>query len=198
MAWRNSEREWGGVAKALHWAIALTIIASSIFILHVNDSTWWFKSSPAVFITYIHWHKAVGLIALALIVARLLWRRRQPVPQTAPLTPLEARWSHRVHIALYALMLIVPVTGWLASSFFDSPTKFWGLFEIPSPLPKWKPGVAFFYWAHFTLAWSLLVLVAAHAAAALYHHFVRRDGVLRGMRPGRRNPVVTALESPAS
>ena len=183
----NSDTRWGALAKALHWIIALLIIGTSIFILHVNDSTWWFKSSPVIFITYIHWHKAAGLIALALILVRLAWRRSQPVPKTAPLTPAEQSWSHRVHMALYALMLIVPLTGWLSSSFFGSGTKFWGLFEIPSPLPKSKTGVAIFYWAHFTLAWSLLVLVTGHAGMALYHHFIRRDAVLRAMLPGGRS-----------
>ena len=189
MALANTASEWGSVSKALHWTIAALIIGSSIFILHVNDSTWWFKSSPAVFITYIHWHKALGLIAFVLILVRLFWRRRHPVPQTVALTPFEKLWSHRVHIAIYALMIAVPITGWLASSFFGSGTKFWGLFEIPSPLPKWKPGVAIGYWAHFVLAWTLLTLVAGHAGAALYHHFIRRDDTLRAMLPGRRVPI---------
>ena len=185
MALGNAEASWGGVAKALHWAIAVLILASSAFILHVNDSTWWFKSSPLVFITYIHRHKAMGIIAFVLIVVRLLWRRRQPIPQTAPLAPWEKLWSHRVHIALYALMLAVPVTGWLASSFFGSGTRFWGLFTIASPLPKWKLGVAVGYRTHFVLAWTLLTVVAGHVGAALYHHFVRRDRTLVAMLPGR-------------
>lgn len=185
MAFANTTTAWGGVSKALHWAIAALILGSSAFILHVNDSTWWFKSSPMVFITYIHWHKALGLIAFVLILARVVWRRRNPVPQTAALTPAEKLWSHRVHIAIYALMIAVPVTGWLASSFFGSGTKFWGLFEIPSPLPKWKTGVAVGYWSHFVLAWTLLTLVVGHAGAALYHHFIRRDGTLRAMLPAR-------------
>lgn len=184
MALGNSEHRWGAVAKALHWTIALLIIGTSIFILHVNGSTWWFTSGPKIFIQYIHWHKALGLIALALILMRIWWRLRQPVPQTAKLTLWEKLWSHRVHIALYGFMLIVPLTGWLASSFFGSGTKFWGLFEIPSPLPKSKTGVAVFYWTHFFVAWGLLILVIGHAAMALYHHFVRRDATLRAMLPG--------------
>ncbi|ANY21083.1 hypothetical protein A6F68_02589 [Tsuneonella dongtanensis] len=180
----NTDKAWGSVAKTLHWVIAALIIFTSIFILHVNDSTWWFKSSPMVFITYIHWHKALGIIAFVLIVLRIVWRRRNPVPQTAPLTVREKLWSHRVHIAIYVLMIAVPVTGFLASSFFGSGTKFWGLFEIPSPLPKWKFGVAVGYWAHFVLAWTLLTLVAGHIGAALYHHFVRKDRTLIAMLPG--------------
>ena len=184
MALANTATDWGSVSKTLHWTIAALIIFSSVFVLHVNDSTWWFKSSPEVFITYIHWHKALGLIAFALILLRLFWRRRHPVPQTAALTAAEKLWSHRVHVAIYSLMIAVPVTGWLASSFFGSGTRFWGLFEIPSPLPKWKAGVAIGYWAHFVLAWTLLTLVAGHAGAALYHHFIRKDRTLTAMLPG--------------
>lgn len=188
MVARNTSTTWGGVAKALHWTIAGLILFTSAFILHVNDSTYWFKSSPAVFITYIHWHKALGIIAFVLIVGRIVWRRCNPVPQTAPLTLREKMWSHRVHIAIYTLMVAVPVTGFLASSFFGSSTKFWGLFEIPSPLPKWKLGVAVGYWAHFVLAWGLLTLVAGHVAAALYHHFIRKDRTLAAMLPGGSAP----------
>lgn len=185
MPLRNTETSWGGISKGFHWAMALLIIGTSVFVLHVNDSTYWFKSSPLLFITYIHWHKAFGLIALALVLGRILWRRRGPVPRTTPLAPFEEKWSHRTHIGLYALMIIVPVTGWLASSFFGSPTKFFGLFAVPPIVPKWKPGVAIFYWAHFVLAWLILSVVAAHVAAALYHHFHRKDDVLRAMWFGR-------------
>lgn len=188
MALANTSTSWGPVAKALHWTIAALILFTSAFILHVNDSTWWFKSSPEVFITYIHWHKALGIIAFVLIVARIIWRWRNPVPQTVPLTAREKLWSHRVHLAIYVLMVAVPVTGFLASSFFGSGTKFWGLFEIPSPLPKWRLGVAIGYWAHFVLAWALLTLVAGHIGAALYHHFVRKDRTLVAMLPSRSTP----------
>ena len=188
MAWRNGEREWGTAAKLFHWTMALLIVGSSIFVLHVNDSTWWFKSSPLVFITYIHWHKTFGLIALLLVLGRLLWRRGGAVPKTVQLTPFEQRWSHRTHLGLYALMIAVPLTGWLASSFFGSPTKVFGLFTIPPITPKWKPGVAVFYWAHFVLAWAILSVVTIHAAAALYHHYHRKDDVLRGMWFGRARP----------
>ncbi len=191
MALANTRSGWGSLTKLLHWTIALLILGTAIFVLHINGSTWWFTSGPAIYIKYIQWHKAAGLIALALILVRVFWRRSQVVPQTAPLTPFEKLWSHRVHIAIYGFMLAVPLSGWMASSFFGSPTKFWGLFTIPSPLPKWKTGVAIGYWAHFLLAWSLLILVGGHIAAALYHHFIRRDRTLVAMLPGGNLPGET-------
>ena len=181
MAWRNSATSWGTGSKLFHWTMALLILGSAIFILHVNDSTWWFASSPAVFIKYIHWHKAFGLMALALVIGRLLWRRGNLLPSVAPLTPFEQRASKWTHAGLYALMVIVPLTGWIASSAFGSPTKFFGLFTIPGIIPKTKELVAPGYWSHFVVSWVLLGLVAVHAAAAIYHHVRRKDAVLRAM-----------------
>jgi cytochrome b561 len=185
MAFRNSDREWGSFSKLLHWIIAILIIGSSIFVLHVNDSTWWFKSTPAIFIKYINVHKTLGLLALLLILVRLWWRTRERVPVTDELTPVEAKWSRRTHVALYVLMVAVPLSGWISSSLFGSPTKVFGWFEIPPITPKYKPALPAAYWTHFALAWAILTLSAFHAGAALYHHFVRKDRVLRAMLPGR-------------
>lgn len=184
MALGNTKDQWGSVSKLLHWSIALLIIGTSIFMLHVNDSTWWFKSSAAIFIKYIHWHKAFGLMALALIAIRIWWRRRQPVPVTTPLTEFEEKWSHRTHLALYVLMIAVPITGWLSSSFFGSVTDVFGLFTVPAITPESKALLPIAYWAHFALAWAILCLVAFHAGAAFYHHFKRKDRVLKAMLPG--------------
>jgi cytochrome b561 len=185
MGFRNSEREWGSFSKLLHWTIALLIIGSSIFVLHVNDSTWWFKSTPLIFIKYINVHKTLGLLALLLILVRLWWRSREPVPVTDELTPTEAKWSRRTHVALYVLMVSVPLSGWISSSLFGSPTKVFGWFEIPPITPKYKPALPAAYWTHFALAWGILVLSAFHAGASFFHHFVRKDRVLRAMLPGR-------------
>ncbi len=186
MAFRNSDREWGGFSKFLHWTIALLIIGTSIFVLHVNDSTWWFKSTPQIFIKQIHVHKMLGLLALLLVLVRIWWRRRERVPRTSELTPMEEKWSRRTHAGLYILMIAVPLTGWISSSLFGSPTKVFGWFEIPPITPKYRPALPAAYWSHFALAWALLLLVAFHAGAALYHHFIRKDGVLRAMLPSRK------------
>ena len=184
MPLENSETHWGAVSKWFHWLIALLIISASLVMWHANDSTFWFKSSVKIFLEWVHWHKALGLIAFVLILFRVWWRRRQPVPQTAPLTPAEKKWSHRVHIAIYALMVALPITGWLSSSLFGSNVNVFGLFTIPPITPENKPMVGLFYWTHFVLAWALTTLVVIHVGAALYHHFSRKDRVLRAMLPG--------------
>ena len=184
MALRNTNTHWGSVTKLLHWTLAALIIGTSIFVLHINDSMPWFKSTPLTFITYIHWHKAVGLIALSLIAFRIAWRLTNTVPKTAPLTDFEHKASHHTHIGLYILMVVVPVSGWIASSAFGSPTKFFGLFTIPGIIPKSKALVGPAYWAHFGAVWLLLAVVSFHIIAAFYHHHRRRDRVLKAMLPG--------------
>jgi cytochrome b561 len=181
MGWRNTKTSWGLGAKLFHWIMALGIIGASIFVLHVNGSMPWFASSPLFFITYIHWHKAFGLILLALVILRLLWKWTNPKPVTDELTPFEEKASKWTHRSLYTLMLVVPVTGWIASSAFGSPTKFFGLFVIPGIIEKSKPLVGPFYWLHFGLAWLLLTIVSLHIIAAFYHHDRRKDNVLRAM-----------------
>ncbi|WP_321324433.1 cytochrome b [uncultured Parasphingorhabdus sp.] len=182
----NTETRWGAVSKALHWTIALLIIGTSIFVLHVNGSTYWFTSGPLIFIEYIHWHKAFGLMALALIIFRFYWRWKQPLPAPESLTEFEQKWSHRTHIGLYVLMAAVPLSGWLSSSFFGSGVNFWGLFTIPPITPKFRAGLGVAYWTHFALSWMMICLVTFHAAAAFYHHFIRKDKVLSAMLPGKR------------
>jgi cytochrome b561 len=191
MALRNGPSSWGHVSRFFHWTMAVLIIASSIFVLHVNDSMPWFKSSVPVFLVYLHWHKAVGLLLLAMAVARLLWRRTDPAPKVAVLDAREEKLAKAAHRALYILMIVVPLSGWIASSAFGSVTKVFGLFEIPGIIPKTKPLVGPAYWAHFSLAWALLALVSFHIVAAFWHHDRRRDDTLRAMWSGRRrtNPA---------
>lgn len=181
MGLRNTATSWGTGAKLFHWVMAIGIIGASLFVLHVNDSMPWFKSSPLLFITYIHWHKAFGLMLLALLLLRLLWKWRNPRPVTAALTPFEEKAAHWTHRGLYTLMFVVPMTGWIASSAFGSPTKFFGLFVIPGIIGKSKPLVGPAYWAHFGLAWLLLTLVSLHIIAAFWHHHRKGDNVLRAM-----------------
>jgi cytochrome b561 len=82
-------------------------------------------------------------------------------------------------------MVLVPLSGWIASSAFGSPTKFFGLFTIPGIVPKTKSLVWIGYWSHFVLVWVLLAAVSFHIFAAFWHHSRRKDRVLRAMWFGR-------------
>jgi cytochrome b561 len=88
-----------------------------------------------------------------------------------------------VHVTLYALMLAVPVVGWFASMTYGGKTSFFGLYELPMLFGKDDDLVKLFYPAHTYGAWILLALVGLHAAAAVWHHAVKRDATLVRMLP---------------
>jgi cytochrome b561 len=195
---RNSAHAWGSVSKALHWAMAAIILFASIYVLIINDSMPGFKSTPILFITGMHLHKTLGLLALVLIVLRAVWVFTQKRPELpATMSRQERIASKLAHYALYALMVAVPIFGWLSSSAFGSPTNVFGWFTVGGIWPRDRDMLPFFYYSHKYLAWTLLALVAVHVLAALWHHIIRKDGVLRAMLPkafGRRERVVPTAQ----
>jgi len=127
-------------------------------------------------------HKSLGLVALALVLARLAVRRVLPPP--APhLVGREARLAAAAHRALYALLVVLPVAGYLASAFTPYAMKFFG-FELPRLGAPDEALNALFKRVHLIAGWALVVLVVLHVAAAV-RHALRRDGTLARMLPGR-------------
>lgn len=187
------------VAIVLHWLIALGLLVTI-------PLAWWMTghlSNPSqqarVFAAY-QLHKSIGLTVLVLTVLRLIWRLLHPVPPFPPAMPRWERVSARlVHFLLYALMLMLPLTGWAYVSAgwnthlnvpFAVPTLWFGLFEWPhipwvvqAPDADRAGAAAAAMGAHELLAWIAVALVAVHAAAALKHHFLDRDDVLASMFP---------------
>jgi cytochrome b561 len=140
--------------------------------------------SPAR-IRLFSWHKWAGIAILALTVLRLVWRLTHRPPADVPMPAWQARASHAVHGALYALCLAIPLVGWAYSSAAGFPVVWFGVL----PLPDWVPVDAALAQAlkpwHERLAWLLVLGVALHLGAALKHQFIDRDGLLERMRPGR-------------
>ena len=131
------------------------------------------------------YHKAWGMLILALTLARLAWRLgHKPPPLANTLKPWEKALARTTHTIFYVLLIGLPLGGWIASSLMGKPIDFFGLFTIPS-LPTGNNdglGKAIFG-AHATGANFLLLLVALHVAGALKHTFFDRDGNLWRMLP---------------
>ena len=129
-------------------------------------------------------HKSLGLLALVLVLLRLLWRRRQAPPPPLPsLSAWQIRVSHGVHHALYAVLLLAPLAGYLASAFTPYPMKFFGL-ELPrlfAPDPDFN---ALFKSLHQGLVWGGAGLIALHVAGVVVHVW-RREPILSRMLPGK-------------
>jgi len=181
------------VAVALHWVIALAILAQLATGVWMVDAIKVPETQGQAFVVY-QFHKSLGLAVLALSLARLAWRFVYP--------PLERTGAHASHILFYVLMIGMPLLGWamVSASPFGLPTIVFGLFEWPhipvlADLEDKKPVEQAFKTAHMAGGFILAGLLILHVGAALKHHFVSRDNVLARMVPGVRSPEATATNS---
>lgn len=182
---RNTRTGYGAIAIAFHWTMAALI--ATLFVLGLV-MTGLPQTDPFTFGLY-QLHKSLGMTFLALALARLLWRAINPSPALPATMPrLERLAAHLGHAGLYALMLAIPLSGWLmvSASPWGIPTIVFGALPVPHlPVPgalgSKAEAEAVLKTAHELLGWAMLALVALHAAAALKHHFIARDAVLRRM-----------------
>jgi cytochrome b561 len=180
-AWTNTEQGYGSVAVLLHWAMAvLLVVLLMMGVYMVGLPEVGFDREK---ITLILVHKALGFAALAAALARVAWRTSNALPALAAGLPEWQQVAARtVHLLFYALMLALPITGWLMSSAGGYPVSFFGI-ELPDPVSV-NP-VHFRMWivVHRWLAYMIALLLVMHAGAALYHALVLRDDTLRKMLP---------------
>lgn len=169
-------RFFAPLARLLHWLMALMVIAM-LFIgagmaASVSQRHEWL----------LNLHKPLGIAILALVIVRLLVRfstRQPPLPGDLP------RWqvlaAKASHVLLYGLMLILPVLGWAMISAAGDPVMLSSSVQLPALLPANASLFALLRKAHGFLAYLLFLTVLLHLAAALFHAWVRRDGVLQSM-----------------
>ena len=163
----------------LHW-LTLLLIAAVLGLIFVREGI----DEKALRTTLINLHRSLGLCVALLALARLAVRlAKRPLPPAADASPLEHFVAMAVHLALYVLMFALPLIGWALSSANGKAVSFFGLFTLPPLLEQDEDLGDAFAEYHEGAAWLLFVLVGAHAAAALAHHFIKRDGVLRAMLP---------------
>lgn len=129
-------------------------------------------------------HRSIGLGIFALVVMRAFLRLRYGREPVTEITPLLRRLSAVGQMLLYLAMLALPLLGWAQSS---ARAHHFKLFDVPLPalLPHNPDQADMLGEIHEVLAWTFMVLIALHFGAALYHHFIRKDGVLRSIMPGR-------------
>ncbi len=176
----SPERRYAPVAIFLHWAIAALILIGWT-LPHLRSLL------PQQRAPIIDLHRSVGMTIFALVLARLAWRFFNPPPALPGGTTTIVRWlAQGGHAALYLLMLAVPACGMLLTWAAGRSIPVWGLFAVPAPIAP-SPGLhETFEHLHGLLADGLLWLAAGHAAAALVHHYIFKDGLLDRMLPGQR------------
>ena len=182
MSLRNSREHWGAVSQAFHWLIVLLILVLAIVGLTMGE----LPRTPKYFWVYTA-HKSLGITVLALMLARLGWRLYAGAPAPVAGTPgWQAAIANLTHWLLYAVALAMPVSGWLYDSASGlRPFRFFGQFDMPKLVApnEWLADLT--REAHGLLFWVLVLLVAAHAGAAFYHHIFQRDDTLLRMLPRR-------------
>ena len=177
---RNTTHRYGWIAILLHWLVAVLFVGQfglGVAMVRISSQRTAFQ--------LIQWHKSFGFLLLGLALVRIGWRLgnvRPALPQTV--APFERQAAPLVHAFLYAAQLLVPLSGWMlvSVSMLEVPSVPFDLFVMPNlPLGASDGAEAFWSAAHGWLAWAGMALAALHILAALRHHFVLRDGVLRRM-----------------
>ncbi|NBQ75168.1 MAG: cytochrome b [Acetobacteraceae bacterium] len=172
--------QYGAIAKLFHWVtlgLMLVALPLGFVIQHVKDAS---KMG------FYALHESAGLTILFVALARLAWRRLSPPPSLPHDMPkLMRTTSTAVHHALYALLILQPLLGFLATNAWGFPmqgaTAYLGFIELPKFMEAWEGLAKILSLLHSIGGWLLVVLIALHIAGALFHHAIRRDGTLMRM-----------------
>ena len=166
------------VAKGLHWLMAVLILGLLALGLYMHE----LPLSPQK-LTLYSWHKWAGVTVFLLVWVRLLWRlMHRPPALPASMAPLMRLAVHAGHGVLYLLMVAIPLSGWLMSSAKGFQTVWFGVLPIPDLLGRDKALGDLLQEVHEALNVLLMLTLAGHVGAALWHHFVLKDETLRRMR----------------
>lgn len=168
------------IAIALHWTIAILVLGTIVLgVYGANAGGDLARAAKDI-------HKPVGILILALTLVRLGWRlahRPPALPET--MAPALRRVARGTHVAFYVLLLVLPLSGWWMSSAVPvrHPIGF-GAFAVPFlPVPRGFASAGPAHLAHVVLGFLMIGLAALHILAALKHHFVDHDDILRRMLP---------------
>jgi cytochrome b561 len=180
MQWRNSKERYGAVAQFLHWGMFAVIVLQLIGAQVMDE----LPKKTALRRFAFDAHETLGLVLLGLVFLRIVWKLANPAP--AATGPAWQRLAARAaHGFLYVLLIAIPVVGYVMVMAKGRGAAFFA-WELPSLLGKDPPLGKLAEEAHEWLAYLLIAIVTVHAGAALWHHLVARDGVLRRMLPGYR------------
>ncbi len=171
---------FGAVAQFFHWATAILVVAA--FVYGPGGSEQRVYSLAKEFDRQIH--ETLGMVVLALVLVRLVWRAFDAVPDDPPMPPWMRLSSKVVHAMMYILLLAIPLTAISGAWLEGHPLTLLGNIRIAPLVAESRDVGTAIASIHAWLGDAILWVAGVHAAAALYHHFVLRDGVLRSMLPG--------------
>lgn len=178
MLFTNTRLRFGLFTRLLHWLIAVLILGLIWLGWYMVDLTYynkWYNAS-------LHYHKSLGILALALALVKIGWQWHTPAPgPVAGLKTWEKTGAKLMHYILWGMMLLIPVTGYLISTSAGKPIQLFNWFELPAIVDVDEQLRELAIDVHYYLAYATLFLVAGHAGAALKHHFINGDETLKRM-----------------
>ena len=193
MTLRNTVDNYGVVAKWLHWLTALLFLGSYVTVYYRQ---WFTEAETPENWTALQLHLSIGVTIAVIVLLRILWRMTNRTPEPEPGSALEHLAAKLGHFALYAIMIIMPVTGYLGTGVA---VEFFYLFDIPSfkntelfatyfghatTFKEFEKPIDFIHKDIFG-AWVVWLLILGHVLAALYHQFVKGDRTLQKMTTSR-------------
>ncbi|QBR84068.1 cytochrome b [Legionella israelensis] len=177
---KNKNLTYSPMSKLFHWLIAFIVIMMLSFSFFLDSVPEKYRSFAFMI------HKSFGITVLFLMLFRFVWVHisgKPPLPDNIP--DWQRFMSRFVQYSLYLLLILMPLSGWIMSVAANKPPSYFGLFILPFPgigsdkaLAKWMNQT------HEILAWVIITFVALHVIAALKHHFIDKNNVLRRMLPG--------------
>ncbi len=169
---------YGMVMQLLHWGVALLVIAQLTLGKFAEVEP---KASGEGFFQL---HASLGALVFALMLVRIFWRLTQRMPAPFPMPAKQQLVTKAIHAGFYVVLILLVISGWRMSSAHGEAINFFGFFELPMfPGQLDRELAETCEERHELLGNALLVLFAIHTLAALKHHFVDRDGLLRRMLP---------------
>ena len=179
--WRNSESGYGLITISLHWVVAIAVIGLftlGLWMVGLDYYDRWYRKGPEL-------HKGIGVLLFLVMLGRTAWRHANPRPAPTG-SNFEKRAARWVHSALYVLLFILMLSGYLISTADGRGIKVFGLFAVPASFSGGQIQADVAGKVHEWLAYLLIALATLHALAALKHHLVDRDETLTRMLGTRR------------
>ncbi len=178
---KNTYQSYGSISKFLHWTIFLLVTGMIIYGYLMEYAS---DSSKALVYNI---HKLFGLLVLSLMILRTIWALVNPKPKLPSKIPLwEIALARLMHFSLYLILLIMPFSGWILASSAGKPPKLLGI-SLGLPITQNESLKNLADNVHVTLAIVIIVMVALHVLAALKHHFIDKDNILKRMTPWVKN-----------
>ena len=176
---KNTAGRYGSVAMLLHWLMALLLIGLLGLGLYMTGLPLGLQK-----LKFYGWHKEFGILVLMLVIARVAWRVLNITPILPTHMPTWERFAaNSAHYVFYLLMFALPITGWMMSSASGLPVSFFGVFVLPDLVSQNDQLQMLFIEIHKWLGYGLITILCVHIAAALQHHFIYKDDILRRMLP---------------